>query len=74
MTPKEKTVIQWLNNPKWPTKDAAGTTIYIRHCQAKGINHFMLLSGFGPAEQSLDHDPFRAFYRSLPKAGAAAAR
>ena len=74
LTPKEKTVIQWLNNPQWPTKDVAGTKAYIRVCQVKGINRFMLLSGFGPAPQSLDHDPFRGFYRTLPKIHAAAAK
>jgi hypothetical protein len=72
MTPKEKTVIQWLNHPKWPTKDVEGTKLYISACQAKGINRFCLLSSFGPAAQSLDHDPFREFYRTLPKVRTAA--
>ena len=64
LTPKEKTFIQWTHNPKWPTEDIAGTTAYIAACQAKGINRFCLLSG----PQFLDRDPWRDFYRALPKA------
>jgi Spy/CpxP family protein refolding chaperone len=74
LTPKEKAVIQWMNNPRWPTKDVEGTKLYISACQAKGINRFCLLSGFGPAPHSLDHDPFREFYRTLPKMRAAATK
>ena len=43
MSPKEKTIIQWLNNPRWPTKDVEGTKTYIAVCQSKGINRFQVL-------------------------------
>ena len=63
LTPKEKTVIQWSHNPRWPAKDVAGTEAYIRVCQAKGINRFcVLVPGRG-----LDQEPWREFYRTLPK-------
>jgi hypothetical protein len=70
LSPPEKTVIQWLNNPKWPTKDVDGTRDYISICQAKAINRFCLLAN----PQMLEREPWRAFYRTLPKKGAAAAR
>ncbi len=64
LTPKEKTVIQWLNNPRWPAKDVAGTKAYIQVCQSKGINRFHVLF---PPQGILDREPWREFYRSLPK-------
>ena len=64
VSPKEKTVIQWTNQPQWPAKDVAGTKAYIAACQAKGINRFCLLSG----PQFIDQSPWREFYRGLPKA------
>lgn len=69
LTPKEKTVIQWINHPRWPAKDVAGTLSYINVCQAKGINHFAVLAGFGFGHNLLDQAPWHDFYRSLPKAG-----
>jgi hypothetical protein len=69
LTPKEKTVIQWLNNPKWPTGNVEGTKTYIRLCQAKGINRFGVLC---PPQGLLDREPWREFYRTLPKAKTAA--
>ena len=65
LTPKEKTVIQWLNNPKWPTKDVEGTKAYISICQGKGINRFCVLG-------LMEREPWPEFYRGLPrrKAGA----
>jgi hypothetical protein len=68
LTPPEKTVIQWLNNPQWPTKDVDGTKEYIKICQAKGINRFSLLAN----PQFLDREPWRTFYRTIPKAAAPA--
>jgi hypothetical protein len=65
LTPKEKTVIQWEHNPKWPAKDVAGTKAYIGVCQAKGINRFSALS----RPEFLDRDPWREFYRALPREG-----
>jgi hypothetical protein len=70
LSPPQKTVIQWLNNPKWPTRDVEGTKAYISICQAKGINRFCLLAN----PQLLQREPWRAFYRTLPKKDAAAAR
>jgi hypothetical protein len=70
LSPPEKTVIQWLNNPKWPTRDVEGTRAYISICQAKGINRFCLLA----PPQLLERDPWREFYRGLPKKNTAAAR
>jgi hypothetical protein len=70
LSPPEKTVIQWLNNPKWPTRDVEGTKAYISICQGKGINRFCLLAN----PQLLQREPWRAFYRTLPKKDAAAAR
>ena len=63
VSPKEKTIIQFANNPKWPAKDVAGTIAYISACQAKGINRFCLMSG----PPMLDRDPWRDFYRNLPR-------
>jgi hypothetical protein len=63
LSPPEKTVIQWLNNPKWPTKDVEGTKAYISICQAKGINRFCLLA----SPQMLGREPWREFYRTLPR-------
>ena len=63
-TPKEKTVIQWLNSPRWPTKDVEGTKAYISVCQAKGINRFCMLC---PPQGLLDREPWQEFYRTLPK-------
>ena len=71
MTPKEKTVIQWLNNPHWPTGSVEGTKTYIRICQAKGINRFGALL---PPQGLLDQEPWRDFYRTLPKAKAVTAK
>jgi hypothetical protein len=71
LSPKEKTVIQWLNNPKWPTKNVEGTKAYILICQAKGINRFQVLF---PPQSILDRDPWREFYRTLPKAKPAATK
>jgi hypothetical protein len=68
LSPPEKTVIQWLNNPKWPTRDVEGTKAYISICQAKGINRFCLLAN----PQLLEREPWREFYRTLPKKDAAA--
>ena len=65
LSPKEKTVIQWTHNPKWPAKDVAGTNAYIGVCQAKGINRFCVLSQPG----GLDREPWGEFYRTLPKIG-----
>jgi hypothetical protein len=70
LSPPEKTVIQWINNPKWPTGDVDGTKTYISICQAKGINRFCLLAN----PQLLEREPWRAFYRTLPKKAASAAR
>jgi hypothetical protein len=70
LSPQEKTVIQWLNNPKWPTRDVDGTKAYISICQAKGINRFCLL---GPP-QLLEREPWHEFYRTLPKKDMAAAK
>ncbi len=67
LTPKEKTVMQWLPKPRWPTKDVAGTTAYLANCQAKGINRFCLL--FSP--QGFNQDSWSQFFRSLPKKPAA---
>jgi hypothetical protein len=67
LTPKEKTVIQWINSPKWPAKDVEGTKAYIRVCQSKGINHFAMLTNLGPGRSMLEQEPWREFYRSLPK-------
>ena len=64
MTPKEKTVIQWEHNPKWPAKDVAGTKAYIAVCQAKGINRFSALSG----AEFINRAPWNEFYRTLPRA------
>ncbi len=64
MTPKEKTVIQWEHNPKWPAKDVAGTRAYIAVCQAKGINRFSALSG----AEFINRAPWNEFYRTLPRA------
>jgi hypothetical protein len=70
LSPKEKTVIQWSHNPGWPAKDVAGTEAYIGVCQAKGINRFCVLApGHG-----LDRDPWRQFYRTLPKANSTGAK
>jgi Spy/CpxP family protein refolding chaperone len=69
LTPKEKTVIQWINNPRWPAKDVAGTKAYIAVCQAKGINRFGVLANLAPAHGQLDQEPWHEFYRTLPKAG-----
>jgi hypothetical protein len=66
LSPKEKTVIQWLNNPRWPTKDVEGMRTYISICQAKGINRFQVLF---PPQGSLDRESWREFYRTLPKLG-----
>lgn len=63
LTPKEKTVIQWSHNPRWPAKDVAGTEAYIRTCQAKSINRFCVLA----PGQGLDREPWSQFYRTLPK-------
>ena len=70
LTPKEKTVIQFGHNPKWPAKDAAGTAAYISTCQAKGINRFAVLAPFS----GLDREPWSQFYRTLPKTATAAAK
>ena len=70
LSPPEKTVIQWLNNPKWPTKDVEGTRAYISICQDRGIDRFCLLA----PPQLLEREPWREFYRTLPKKAAAAAR
>ena len=70
LTPKEKTVIQWSHSPKWPAKDPEGTKTYISICQAKGINRFCVLA----PGQGLDRDPWREFYRTLPKKGVAATK
>jgi hypothetical protein len=70
LSPPEKTVIQWLNNPKWPTGDVEGTKAYISICQAKGINRFCLLA----PPQLLEREPWREFYRTLPKKDEAAAK
>jgi hypothetical protein len=70
MTPPQKTVIQWLNNPRWPTGNVEGTKTYIRLCQAKGINRFGVLM---PPQGLLDREPWREFYRTLPKKTRAAA-
>jgi hypothetical protein len=67
LTPKEKTVIQWINSPKWPAKDVEGTKAYISVCQSKGINHFGMLTNLGPGRNLLDQEGFREFYRTLPK-------
>ena len=66
---KEKTVIQWINSPRWMAKDVEGTKAYISVCQAKGINHFAVLM---PPQGLLDREPWREFYRTLPKVKAAA--
>jgi hypothetical protein len=71
MTPKEKAVIQWLNNPQWLTGNVEGTKAYICACQAKGINHFAVLM---PPQGLLDREPWREFYRTLPKVKPAPAR
>lgn len=65
LVPKEKIVIQWAHNPKWPVKDVEGTKAYISVCQAKGINRFCALSG----PSFLEQDPWREFYRGLAKTG-----
>lgn len=65
LTPKEKIVVQWSHNPKWPAKDVAGTEAYISTCQAKGINRFCVLA----PGNGLDREPWSQFYRALPKAG-----
>jgi hypothetical protein len=70
VSPREKTVIQWTHNPRWQAKDVEGTKTYISVCQAKGINRFCVLA----PPQGLDRDPWREFYRTLPKAGTAAVR
>jgi hypothetical protein len=70
LSPREKTVIQWINNPKWPAKDVEGTKAYISICQAKGINRFCLLA----PPQLLEREPWREFYRTLPKKDVAAAK
>jgi hypothetical protein len=71
LTPKEKTVIQWINSPRWPAKDAEGTKAYISVCQAKGINRFGMLCR---PQGLLERDSWYEFYRTLPKTGAAAAK
>ena len=71
LTPKEKTVIQWINSPRWPAKDVEGTKTYISICQAKGINRFGMLSNLGPSRGLLDQEPWHEFYRTLPKIKAA---
>jgi hypothetical protein len=71
LTPKEKTVIQWINHPRWPAKDPEGTTAYISVCQAKGINRFGMLC---MPQGLLNREPWYDFYRTLPKRGAAAAK
>jgi hypothetical protein len=69
LTPKEKTVIQWINNPRWPAKDVEGTKAYIGVCQSKGINRFGMLTNLGPGRNMLDQESWRDFYRTLPKVG-----
>ena len=69
LTPKEKTVIQWINSPRWMAKDVAGTKAYIGVCQAKGINRFGVLANLAPAYGLLDQEPWHEFYRTLPKTG-----
>ena len=66
LTPKEKTVVQWINNPRWPAKDAEGTKAYLSVCQAKGINRFGMLC---MPQALLEREPWYEFYRTLPKAG-----
>ncbi|MCX7886927.1 MAG: hypothetical protein N3B01_06705 [Verrucomicrobiae bacterium] len=68
LTPKEKTVIQWINHPKWPAKDVDGTKTYIGICQSKGINRFGMLTNLGAGRGLLDQEPWRRFYSTLPKA------
>lgn len=67
LTPKEKTVIQWINHPRWPAKDVPGTKSYISICQSKGINRFGMLTNLGPGRGMLEQEPWREFYRKLPK-------
>lgn len=69
LTPKEKTVIQWINSPRWMAKDVAGTKAYISVCQGKGINRFGVLANLAPTHGLLDQEPWHEFYRTLPKVG-----
>lgn len=63
LSPREKTVMQWINSPMFPTQDAAGTSAYIAACQKKGIGHFVVLG----SANLLDREPWGEFYRSLVK-------
>lgn len=69
LTPKEKTVIQWIHSPRWPCKDVEGTKTYISVCQSKGINRFGMLTNVGGGRNLLAEEPWREFYRTLPKIG-----
>ena len=64
LTPAAKTIIQYSHFPKSPTGSVAGTLAYFAGCQAKGINRFCVLS----QPQFFNRDPWRDFYRRLPKA------
>lgn len=63
LTPPEKTFIQWTHSPFLPTQDVEGTVAYIAACQRKGINRFVLFFSL----QGLEQEPWRSFYRTLPK-------